>query len=542
MKTNVLFLNFSDAPSEGYWCTNWIEEMVYQPGFVHHTSPTTLPEGEGAIVIIPAEYNHTHVPEINSALLELPWSVVILASDERGLFPVENLCNYTSLWVMTPHFEKHIYPEGTNFIGEFYPQQARECLKAAQWHRERPYKAAFSGQITHQRREELAQSMKRTTDNSKFFFNGTAGFTQGLGHSEYFQTLVKAVTVPAPSGPETLDSFRAFEALESGAIPLLDLNCPRTQNGHRYWSAVLGADHPLPMISHWDEMFEVIESLEYPRDNNRVFAWWQLFKRETRRRILADVPGFDNGRITVLMPTSPIGIHPSVEIIEETVESIRHHLPDAEILIMIDGVRPEQEHYRAQYEEYIYDLLWHTNFIWHNVTPVLFNEHHHQANMTRRALELVDTPNILFVEHDTPLVTDRPIAWTEICDLIGKGVIDMLRFHFQGHVDKEHEWLMIDKNVRDLEGVHLRMTRQWSQRPHIASTSYYRRIIRQHFPHDARTMIEDKMHSVVLNNQNREAHRVALYCPQDPDGHIVRSYHLDGRGTDEKFEMEYGTE
>ena len=547
---NVVWLNFhEEAPSHGYWCTSWLEEVFgladlglsdiidlrNRYHFRNHLSTDSLPSNTGAIVVIPAEYNYRHVPQINDVVKSLPWAVVILASDEQGLFPVEDLVETTALWVMTPHFEKHVYPPGTKFMGEFYPAHIRDSLSKIEPPESRQYQAAFSGQVTHQRRYELVEQMSEMAMLYDTYLNTTKGFTQGLGHEEYAEVLVDTTTAPAPSGPVTLDSFRAFEALEAGAIPILDLQCPRVQNGVRYWKAILG-DHPLPMVSHWLELPEILDS---NLDNNLVFAWWQRHKRDTLRRILADVPNVNHGQITVLVATSPIASHPSTEIIEETIQSVRHHLPGSEIIIMIDGVRPEQEHYRERYTEYTRRLLWLCNTKFKNITPMLFTEHNHQANMTRAALAQVLTPTVLFMEHDTPLVTDRPIEWDEIIDLIGAKVVDMVRFHYEGRIHPEHEHLMLDKIPVNLDGVMLRRTVQWSQRPHLASTEYYRRIIREYFPLDNNTMIEDRMHSVAQSQP--DVNRLAVYCPTDPDGSIVRSYHLDGRKDDPKFHMDYGS-
>ena len=542
---DVLWLNFAeDTPPYGYWSTGWLEDFFQLHGtqewrhhqFRNHTEPSTLEPNTGAVVVIPAEYNAGHVDKINSVLVTLPWSVVILASDERGLFPIADLAPVKSLWVMTPHFEIHRYPIGTNFIGVMYPPQARGEIASAQLYAGRRYRAGFSGQITHQRREELKSVMEHM---SGVMFNGTEGFTQGLSHQDYYQLLVESLTVPAPSGPVTLDSFRAYEALEAGAIPVLDLNCPKTQNGTQYWNSVLGLGHPLPTVSHWSELDEVISRYRYPADTNRIFAWWQQYKRDLGRRILAGVPGIDSGPVTVLIPTSPIASHPSTEIITETIATVQQQHPTAEIIIMIDGVRPQQEHYRERYEEYVQRLLWQCNFMWHNVTPMLFETHQHQANMTRAALDHVRTPNILFVEHDTPLVPDRPFDWPEMYGLLGSKTIDMLRFHHEGRIHPEHEHMMLDEIPVNLDGVWLRRTLQWSQRPHLARTEYYRTILARYFPPDNSTMIEDRMHSVAQTNP--EENRVAVYCPSDPDGSIVRSYNLDGRKDDPKYEMNYGS-
>ena len=74
-------------------------------------------------------------------------------------------------------------------------------------------------------------------------------------------------------------------------------------------------------------------------------------------------------------------------MIEQTIRDIRANLPDCEIIIMLDGIRPEQEDRRGAYEEYKRRLLWLAHHTWHNVLPIIFDEHMHQAAMTREALK-----------------------------------------------------------------------------------------------------------------------------------------------------------
>jgi len=434
---------------------------------------------------------------------------------------------------MTPHFEAHDYPEGTQYIGVGYPQDARKLI-AETFSNVRSLRAGFSGQITHQRRTEMVENLEGLDG---VYLNKTEGFTQGLNRSDYYRLLTDSITVPAPSGPVTLDSFRAYEALEAGAVPILDLECPVEQNGYKYWNTVLGKDNPLPFVRHWSNAIHHIRDISkrYPSENSKVFAWWQMHKREKRQAILNGVPGLDPGDITFLIPTSVIPSHPDTSIIEETVASIRFHFPLADILVMIDGVRHEQQDRTADYEEYTQRLLRLCNFEWTNVFPILFQDHQHQANMTRLALDYVRTPLICFVEHDTPLVTDWPYDWENIFELIKSGDVDMLRFHFESRIHPEHEHMMLDPDPVVLHGVRLRRTIQWSQRPHVAKADYYRKILADHFPLTGRTMIEDKMHSVAQCEP--EHHTVAVYTPEGET--ILRSYNLDGRKDDPKFDMVY---
>jgi hypothetical protein len=93
----------------------------------------------------------------------------------------------------------------------------------------------------------------------------------------------------------------------------------------------------------------------------------------------------------------------------------------------------------------------------------------------------------------------------------------------------------------DLEGgTPMRKTMQWSQRPHLASTAFYRQMLDRYFHPDSLTMIEDVIHGAVIEDCRKDSimgwysWRLWIY---HPEGNIKRSYHLDGRGDDPKYEM-----
>lgn len=235
--------------------------------------------------------------------------------------------------------------------------------------------------------------------------------------------------------------------------------------------------------------------------------------------------------ITVVVTTSPIPSHPDTVIIDETIASVLHHLPDSEIVLVHDGVRPEQEHRRADYELYMQRVLWKADHRWRHTLPLIFDDHLHQAECTKRALAHVQTPLILFVEGDTPLEPD-PIDWTACIDLIQAGEADVVRYSHESEILPDHRHMTVPGGRAGFV-----RTCQWSQRPHLASVAYYRRIMASHFSTGARCFIEDVMHSVCyeayridgVNGWNQ--HRLVYF---HPEGNIRRSRHLDGRAGESK--------
>lgn len=231
-----------------------------------------------------------------------------------------------------------------------------------------------------------------------------------------------------------------------------------------------------------------------------------------------------NADITVLIPVSPIPSHPSTEVLDQTIASVRERLPDAEIIVMFDGVPAWLEQYRASYEEFKSKMLYKINHELQPAIPIIFDSHHHQSLMMKRALELVRTPTVLFLEQDTPLHNDIP--FDELIQPITAGYCNLIRFHFEAQIHPEHQHLMLDKEPIDILGVPFLRTKQWSQRPHLASTRYYRDISDKYWDDQPR-FIEHIMYGIVAEGGNNyDEHRLHFYAP---DGTLVRSLHLDGR-------------
>lgn len=241
-----------------------------------------------------------------------------------------------------------------------------------------------------------------------------------------------------------------------------------------------------------------------------------------------------NNQLTVLIPTSPIPCHPSTEILDETIANIRKYT-DAEIVIMFDGVHENLKHRQAEYERYKRNVE--DNIIlekYGHCSIVSFETHTHQAKMTRTVLESVSTPLIMFCEHDTSPIGDIP--FNDICTLVEcDNTIDYVRFNIFDRILDEHEYLMLESITDPCLKIPYRRTIQWSQRPHIAKTGWYREILKTFFKPDEKTMIEDVMHGVVIEKHKElgiDIFGLAIYTPE---GNQLRSYHSDGRRNDEKI-------
>jgi hypothetical protein len=235
--------------------------------------------------------------------------------------------------------------------------------------------------------------------------------------------------------------------------------------------------------------------------------------------------------ITVVIATSVLPSHPDTSIIDETVFTIRKHLPDSEIIMQVDGLRPERLERKQDFDEYKNRILWKCLHEWTNVVPVIFDDFNHQTNMMKKTIDLIKTPLMLYVEGDAPLTPDEPIDWEKCISFIESGEANTIRFHFESQIPEPHKHLMMKKKGDFLQ------TAQWSQRPHLTTVFYYKDVVLPNA--EEQNFIEDKFYGTVVEDYKIHKligwrkHRLWIYHPGG--GNIKRSYHLDGRAGTRKF-------
>lgn len=547
----IKFLNFnSESPEKGYWDMHLLEKIFQRHDFVEIGDLKKFQRDHplfskilNAIVVIPARHNYEYIEEINTYLSNFDGVILIIAGDEESKFEVEKIKHPNiKIWLMTPHAGKR-YDNVDRFIGEGFTPHMDKLSK------DYPNKDiiwSFAGQNTHKRRVVCIRELLELQEKNDLFSSLVVrdGFAQG-DKDDYVRIMERSRIVPCPGGPVTPDTFRVYEALESGCIPIVDNYATYNMNDG-YWNLLFGQEIPFPTIKNWVDLSGMITYYNdvFESKRNEIFAWWQMYKRNLYHWLIEDyieIGGWtDKEEITFIIPTSPTESNPDTSMVEETISSIRVHRPEAEIIITFDGVREEQSDKKDNYEKFKSDILWKCNRKWKNIIPIVFKDHTHQVGMLKEALKHVKTDYIVYVEHDTPLTPDMTIEWNSLIRVLDSKKADLIRFHFEAFIPEPHKYLMIGE-VQEIENVKLLKTVQWSQRPHIASVEFYKRILNDHFSENAKTFIEDKMHGVVISAWKQEQlqgwNKFKLWIYHPEGGNIKRSYHLDGRGKEQKYDM-----
>lgn len=237
--------------------------------------------------------------------------------------------------------------------------------------------------------------------------------------------------------------------------------------------------------------------------------------------------------ITVVIPTSPIPSCPTTTLIEQTINSVRHHLPDCLILIEADGVRPEQEKFEKAYELYLERLEDYCSRPENHTVMQMHVEFKHQAAMLRHDIRSITTPLIFYVEHDLPLLPDF-IDFEAIARALMSGQVNQVRLHYWSQILDDHKYLMLDEKPIWIEGAPLIRTMQWSQHPHVARVDFYQKML-QIFSPECRTMIETKIYGVVQGAPWEDS-RCAIYAPEP---NLRRIWHTHGREEEPKWEEKF---
>lgn len=502
-----------------YWDQTLLKDLLSSNEFV--ASDTLC---DGCIVIVPGANNKDNVEHINRDLAPFKDITLIVTSDEESLFPIDLITSVERKFVMYPRDGVDALPFPIGYTPHTRPNITGRKVTLRDGY--------FSGQNTHKRRQECVDVISTLDD---VLVRTSEGFSQGVDPKDYMQELDQSKIIFCPGGPFSPDSFRLYEALEAGSIPMVDQKSGYVEYSSGFWTHMFGADPAFEVVTEWEHIIPWYKNnlTSWITKSNISYSWWQLQKLRLKRQLSKNQA---IGKVSVLIPTSPIPSNPSIDIIKETIESVRHHMPDAEVFIMIDGIKEAQLDKYDVYQLYIQNLLRYINLEHTNIYPVLFQEHMHQAAMTKATIEnYVITPLILFVEHDTPLTTDTDIDWDKCIAQIESGKANIVRYHFEAFIPEPHKYMMLDQ--KPVDG--FTRTLQWSQRPHLASTAYYRRILNDYFSPESKIMIEDVMHGIVVEDHKQfgitgwNEHRIVIYTPP---GNIKRSYHLDGRESESKYE------
>lgn len=131
-------------------------------------------------------------------------------------------------------------------------------------------------------RAEMIDALKKT--GGDYYCNVNSAWQSGdsLSTQDYKKILEQSIFVPCPRGNSSPDTFRLYEAIEAGSIPVVERD--------EYWNDLFGDDHPLIQVSDWSKAASDISMLSKETEwleeySSKLASWWNAQKATLKQKI-----------------------------------------------------------------------------------------------------------------------------------------------------------------------------------------------------------------------------------------------------------------
>jgi len=146
----------------------------------------------------------------------------------------------------------------------------------------RNYKWSFLGTTHGSSRYDLLNKHKNITPN---FINLTENFSgkKSMDTDDYYKILNNSIFAPIPHGYFHPETYRLYEALEAGCIPIIE-------NPFQFFDNFL-PNNPLLSVNSWEDSSTIIKKyLENKKDieivGNKINDWWTQHKENLKETFL----------------------------------------------------------------------------------------------------------------------------------------------------------------------------------------------------------------------------------------------------------------
>lgn len=142
---------------------------------------------------------------------------------------------------------------------------------------------SFAGYVTSTRKA-MMEALEELTPHVGYAIGGVRTSLPLLEPDRYSDLLHDSIFAPCPMGNVNMECFRLYEALDSGAIPIVE-----TRSWLNYFEKLLGP-HPLISVNHWSEAPRLIRGLmadsgALVRKQEEICDWWISCQNRLRQNL-----------------------------------------------------------------------------------------------------------------------------------------------------------------------------------------------------------------------------------------------------------------
>jgi len=207
---------------------------------------------------------------------------ILHISDEFGTDPVDFYKSPAVKRVIRNYYRPNLPMEKVDIIPLGYANGRGGNVQTMPTFENRPYLWSFAGSMDRPGRSQAIHALERT-GNFKMADRPTWGDAPKLDANGYNQLNMQTKFVPCFNGFSSLESYRLYEALEQGAIPIY------VPEGKDTYTEVLGK-HPILSFPTWERAAELlpilVQNSAVMEDHRRILAtWWQGKKADFKDRL-----------------------------------------------------------------------------------------------------------------------------------------------------------------------------------------------------------------------------------------------------------------
>lgn len=189
--------------------------------------------------------------------------VIVLLSDENLREPCEWLHDPACLGLLRNYVHPaHLGHPKVTVFGLGYKRGFRDYLKENK--NERPYQWCFAG-TPHGERARMLELFNEIKPHKTHLCSGFNA-ADGLSTEKYVNMLQNSVFALCPEGQDSMDSFRLYEALEAGCIPITKTHSNQFVIKPSYWHAVFQQEIDEVFI-YGDSYKEIVGKI---KENNEI--------------------------------------------------------------------------------------------------------------------------------------------------------------------------------------------------------------------------------------------------------------------------------
>ena len=263
------------------WGRSWMEFLFKNVDcdFHYHLASDTIPSYEGCVVVTSTTEGYPYIHQLQK---DNKTFGVVLLSDECLASPLTFLddprCKFLARNYVHPHCLNN--PRILHF-GLGFKNHLEQYAQPNTPTENRKYVWSFSGSLKADR-EEALQAFSPYTPNHTYLvkkFNDP----DYLSTRDYADVLNNSQFVLAPAGGASNDSFRIYEALECGAIPVVMAWKDPLRFAPSYWHAVFNtAKIPFIIGTTWQNAAEHVQKLldkgQVEQKRQECVKFWQKHK------------------------------------------------------------------------------------------------------------------------------------------------------------------------------------------------------------------------------------------------------------------------